>query len=60
MLGNSNPLTTITCTIGTGGAPNNCTISVTWSEKAVSINTQSVNTTNAGDVRADLHAVREP
>jgi type IV pilus assembly protein PilV len=47
MLGNSNPLTTITCTIGTGGAPNNCTIGVTWSEKAVSINTQSVNTTNA-------------
>ncbi len=47
MLGNSNPITTITCTIGTGGAPNNCTIGVTWSEKAVSINTQGVNATNA-------------
>ena len=46
MLGNSTPTTTIACTIGIGGAPNNCTIQVGWTEKAVSINTQSTSTTN--------------
>ncbi|HSZ10152.1 MAG TPA: type IV pilus modification protein PilV [Steroidobacteraceae bacterium] len=39
MLGNSNPVTTITCPIA---IPINCTIQVTWNEKAVSINNQSV------------------
>jgi len=39
MLGNSNPVTTINCPIA---IPINCTIQVTWNEKAVSINNQSV------------------
>jgi type IV pilus assembly protein PilV len=39
MLGNSNPVTTITCPVA---IPVNCTIQVTWNEKAVSINTQGV------------------
>jgi len=38
-LGNSNPITTITCPVL---IPVNCTIQVTWNEKAVSINQQSV------------------
>jgi type IV pilus assembly protein PilV len=38
-LGNSNPVTTITCPVA---IPVNCTIQVTWNEKAVSINQQSV------------------
>ena len=45
MLGNSSPVTTVNCppTI-----PVNCTIQVTWTEHAVSINTQSnANTTQA-------------
>jgi len=37
-LGNSNPVTTITCPVA---IPVNCTIQVTWNEKAVSINQQS-------------------
>jgi type IV pilus assembly protein PilV len=42
MLGNSSPITTITCPVTT---PVNCTIQVTWNEKAVSINTQSAAST---------------
>jgi len=42
MLGNSNPVTTINCPVA---IPVNCTIQVTWNEKAVSINTQSVAAT---------------
>jgi type IV pilus assembly protein PilV len=45
MLGNSNPVTTITCPNVT---PVNCTIQVTWTENAVSVNKQSASsTTNA-------------
>jgi type IV pilus assembly protein PilV len=45
MLLNSDPITTVTCT---PSAPVNCTIQVTWNEKAVSINTQGVaNTTES-------------
>jgi type IV pilus assembly protein PilV len=49
MLGNSSPITTITCPApAVIGSPVNCTIQVTWNEKAVSINTQSAaNTTQA-------------
>jgi type IV pilus assembly protein PilV len=39
MLGNSNPVTTINCPVA---IPMNCTIQVTWNEKAVSINKQGV------------------
>jgi type IV pilus assembly protein PilV len=42
MLANSNPITTINCPITT---PINCTIQVTWNEKAVSINAQSAAST---------------
>jgi type IV pilus assembly protein PilV len=46
MLGNSNPVTTITCTTNATTLTVSCTIQVTWNEKAVSINTQSqANTT---------------
>lgn len=38
-LANSNPITTINCPVA---IPVNCTIQVTWDEKAVSINKQSV------------------
>ena len=41
-LGNSNPVTTVTCPVA---IPVNCTIQVTWNEKAVSINQQSVANT---------------
>jgi type IV pilus assembly protein PilV len=45
MLGNSNPVTTITCPVA---IPVNCTIQVTWTENAVSVNKQSAaSTTNA-------------
>jgi type IV pilus assembly protein PilV len=45
MLINSGPITTVTCT---PSVPVNCTIQVTWNEKAVSINTQGVaNTTES-------------
>lgn len=45
MLNNSDPITTVTCP---AAIPVNCTIQVTWNEKAVSINTQGVaNTTQA-------------
>jgi type IV pilus assembly protein PilV len=37
-LGNSNPVTTVICPVA---IPVNCTIQVTWNEKAVSINKQS-------------------
>jgi type IV pilus assembly protein PilV len=45
MLNNSNPVTTITCPAVTGVVPVNCIIQVTWNEKAVSINSQSVAAT---------------
>ncbi|HXP65029.1 MAG TPA: prepilin-type N-terminal cleavage/methylation domain-containing protein [Steroidobacteraceae bacterium] len=41
-LGNSAPVTTITCP---AVIPVNCTIQVTWNEKAVSVNSQSVSAT---------------
>jgi type IV pilus assembly protein PilV len=41
-LGNSNPVTTVTCPVA---IPVNCTIQVTWDEKAVSVNQQSVTNT---------------
>jgi type IV pilus assembly protein PilV len=45
MLANSNPTTTVNCP---AAIPVNCTIQVTWNEKAVSINTQGVaNTTQS-------------
>jgi type IV pilus assembly protein PilV len=45
MLGNSDPVTTVNCP---SAIPVNCTIQVTWNEKAVSINTQGVaNTTQS-------------
>ncbi len=45
MLGNSNPVTTITCPVT---IPVNCTIQVTWAQNQVSVNSQSAsNTTNA-------------
>lgn len=44
MLGNSAPVTTINCPIS---APLNCTINVTWNEKAVSVNSQSAAATTA-------------
>ncbi len=37
MLGNSNPVTTITC----ANIPTSCSIQVTWNEHALSVNTQS-------------------
>jgi type IV pilus assembly protein PilV len=43
-LGNSNPVTTITCPVA---IPVNCTIQVTWNEKAVSINQQGLASTGA-------------
>jgi type IV pilus assembly protein PilV len=44
MLGNSNPVTTITCS----NNPISCEIQVTWNEHVVSVNTQSTtNTTQA-------------
>jgi type IV pilus assembly protein PilV len=39
-LGNSNPITTITCS--TVVLPVSCTIKVTWNEKAVALNSQGV------------------
>jgi type IV pilus assembly protein PilV len=46
LLPNSNPVTTITCP--PGSIPLNCTISITWNEKTVSMNAQSAgNTTTA-------------
>jgi type IV pilus assembly protein PilV len=49
MLGNSSPITTITCPApAVIGSPVSCSIQVTWNEKAVSLNTQSAaNTTQA-------------
>jgi type IV pilus assembly protein PilV len=49
MLGNSSPITTISCPApALIGSPVSCSIQITWNEKAVSINTQSgANTTQA-------------
>jgi type IV pilus assembly protein PilV len=43
MLGNSSPVTTITCPVT---IPVNCQIMITWNERAVSINSQSAGTTS--------------
>ena len=48
MLGNSNPVTTITCVTNATTNTVSCTIQVTWNEKAVSIDAQSQANTNAG------------
>jgi type IV pilus assembly protein PilV len=45
MLGNSNPITTIICTTSAVTATVSCTIQVTWNEKAVSVNSQSLQNT---------------
>jgi len=45
MLANSNPITTIACL---GPLPINCTITVTWNEKAVAINSQAAAGTTTG------------
>jgi type IV pilus assembly protein PilV len=45
LLPGSNPITTINCT---GNSPVNCTISVTWNEKTVSLNAQSAANTTTG------------
>ena len=42
MMGNSSPVTTVNCPIA---IPINCQISVTWNERAVSINSQSQTAT---------------
>ncbi len=47
-LANSNPITTINCPVA---VPVNCTIQVTWDEKAVSINKQSVAGTTQPHLR---------
>jgi hypothetical protein len=44
-LANSNPITTINCPAPVGIIPINCTIQVTWNEKAVSVNKQSAANT---------------
>jgi type IV pilus assembly protein PilV len=45
LLNNSSPVTTITCPAVVPPIPVNCIIQVTWNEKAVSINSQSVAAT---------------
>lgn len=45
VLANLNPVTTISCPAPLTGAPITCTIQVTWNERAVSINSQSVSNT---------------
>ncbi|MGD0505082.1 MAG: type IV pilus modification protein PilV [Steroidobacteraceae bacterium] len=48
LLNHSNPVTTITCPTVVSPTPVNCIIQITWSEKAVSISSQSVaNTTQS-------------
>lgn len=55
LLNQSNPTTTITCSVGTATAPVNCEIQVSWNEKAVSISktsatdTTQCTTASAGD-----------
>lgn len=44
MMSNSSPVTTINCPVA---VPMNCQISVTWNEKAVSINSQAAAATTA-------------
>jgi type IV pilus assembly protein PilV len=49
MLGNSNPVTTISCPPpAVIGSPVSCSIQVTWNEKAVSIDKQSAANTSTG------------
>jgi type IV pilus assembly protein PilV len=45
LLNNSNPVTTINCPAVVSPVPVSCIIQVTWNEKAVSINSQSVAAT---------------
>lgn len=46
MLNNSSPVTTITCPAVIAPTPVSCIIQITWNEKAVSINSQSVAATS--------------
>ena len=55
-LGNSNPSTTINC----AGNPVNCTIQVTWDEKAVSIDKQSAAATLATTFKPTYTLYVEP
>jgi type IV pilus assembly protein PilV len=57
MLANSNPVTTIACM---GVAPTNCTITVTWNEKAVAINSQAAAGTTAATFAAPYILYVEP
>jgi type IV pilus assembly protein PilV len=54
MLANSNPITTITCPINP--TPINCTITVTWNEKAVAINSQGAAGTTTGNITGTFAA----
>ncbi len=45
LLSNSSPVTTINCPAVANLQPVSCTIQVTWNEKAVSVNSQSVSAT---------------
>jgi type IV pilus assembly protein PilV len=45
LLNNSSPVTTITCPAVLAPIPVSCIIQITWNEKAVSINSQSVDAT---------------
>ena len=58
MLANSNPVTTISCPTLT--VPTNCTIQVTWNEKAVAINSQSQAATTATTFAAPYTLYVEP
>jgi hypothetical protein len=58
MLANSNPVTTISCPPLT--VPTNCTIQVTWNEKAVAINSQSQAATTATTFAAPYTLYVEP
>ena len=58
MLGNSNPITTISCP--TVPTPINCTIQVTWNERAVAINSQAQAATTATTFAAPYTLYVEP
>jgi type IV pilus assembly protein PilV len=45
LLSNSSPVTTITCPTVVSPIPVSCIIQITWNEKAVSVNSQSVSNT---------------
>jgi type IV pilus assembly protein PilV len=60
LLGNSNPVTTITCPAVISPIPVNCIIQVTWNEKQVSINSQSVAATTASTFTPTYSLYVEP